>query len=91
MRIYVIFDNRAKSYGTPFFQPNDISAVRSFKTEVIRADTANVYHLYPQEFDLMWIGEFDTNTGLINDLQESETHTPPVHVCNGAQLVEARK
>lgn len=80
MEIYVIRDNRANSYNTPFFQPTDIHAMRAFKTEVNRAHEANMIYLYPEEFDLCHIGTFDEKNGKL------QPETARELLANGASL-----
>lgn len=78
MQIYAIKDLEAKTMGTPFFQPSQPHAVRAFKTEINRADQTNTIYLYPEEFDLYYLGEFNEETGEI---------TPKIErILNGIQL-----
>jgi len=63
MNIYSIYDNRAKTWGTPFFQPTPVHALRLFKSEVNRQDNTNMLYMYPGEYDLYQVGTWDDDTG----------------------------
>lgn len=78
MLIVTIKDSNAGIYQPPFFQPTMQSAVRLFRMEVNRASDQNMIYLYPEEFDLVQLGEFDERTGEIKYAQQ--------HVINGAKL-----
>lgn len=66
MDVYTVRDNKAGTFNTPFFQPTDIHALRAFKTEVNRAAADNMIYLYPEEFDLVHIGNFDEKKGVLD-------------------------
>lgn len=70
MKIYCVYDKTAQIYGTPFFQPTDVVALRSFKNEVNRASDANAIYLNPEDFSLHCLGEFNNLDGHI------EVHSP---------------
>jgi len=84
MNIYAIKDSKAKTYNTPFFQPTDVHALRAFKAEVNRAHDSNMIYLYPGEFDLVYLGEFNTISGCINS-------EDPKLLANGEHLKESTK
>lgn len=63
MKIYAVLDNKAKTFNAPFFQPNQVAAVRAFNMEVNRADPLNAIHQHPEDFDLYYIGDYNTETG----------------------------
>lgn len=81
MQIFCVYDNKAKSYATPFPQKNEITAVRAFSMEVNRADAMNPIHQHPGDFDLYHIGNFDDNTGRIEAID-------PAFVVNAQKLVK---
>ena len=60
MLMYSIFDKKAIEYGPIFFAKNDAVAVRQFN---------NFMHgesiLYPDDYALYKVGDFDTETGAI--------------------------
>lgn len=65
MHIFSIYDSKAQVYGTPWFQPSDIVAIRTFKMEVNRPDHANTVYQNPEDFTLYALGEFNPQTGQI--------------------------
>lgn len=76
--IYAIKDISGNSYNQPFFQPTQVHAVRVFRTEINRADPQNLLYLYPQEFELHELGQFNEENGQI-ELEQKR-------LCNGAEL-----
>lgn len=58
---YAIYDMELKAYNTPFFQPSDIHAKRSFITAV--QDEESVINKFKDKFSLHEIGLFDMETG----------------------------
>lgn len=65
MEIYTIKDVKAGTYNTPFFQPTDVHALRAFKAEVNRAADGNMIYLYPEDFEVHHIGQFDEKNGAL--------------------------
>lgn len=61
--IYTVKDTRADTHMMPFVQNNDVQALRGFTEEVNRADEANMLWRYPQDFQLIKVATFDTETG----------------------------
>lgn len=69
MQIYSVYDEKSKKYGTPFYQHNGVTAIRSFKMEVNRPDENNVIYRNPEDFTLMHIGEYNEETGEIKGIK----------------------
>lgn len=65
MKIYSIKDLKANIYNTPFFQQSDVHAFRAFNAECNRAVDTNMMYLYPEEFALCYMGEFNEETGIL--------------------------
>lgn len=61
LKIFSIRDTKAESYGVPFFQPTEGEAERSFRTAV--NDPKSKLSLYPEDFDLFYLGVYDDATG----------------------------
>jgi len=57
MRIYTVYDKKAKTFSEPFSRQNDGQAMRSFQVEI--NDTRSLYNRYPEDFALYFIAEFD--------------------------------
>lgn len=79
MRIYTIYDNKAKDYSAPFFQRTDVNAVRTFAATVNNSQEGNTIHDAPADFDLYHIGSFDQNTGTITPVE-------PALIINGEKV-----
>lgn len=82
LRIYAIFDEKALSYGTPFFAPTDGIAVRMF-TDLCN-DPRSTVAKYPKDFRLYWIGTYTDNDAR---LLENETATFIMHATEAAQQI----
>lgn len=65
MNIYAVKDTKAGLFNAPFFQTNNVTALRTFALEVNRADPNNVLYNNPEDFELYCLGEFDNETGVI--------------------------
>lgn len=61
---YAIYDSAARAYGRPWFQPNDGLAIRAFQALVNAKEETDV-SLYPDQFTLFQIGEYDDTEGVI--------------------------
>ena len=63
MKIYVIYDDKAKTYHTPFYQTNDETCLRTM------TDMANNPELdtckFAEDYTLFCLGEYEKNTGEI--------------------------
>lgn len=66
-KMYSLFDSKAAVYGTPFFMPNDATALRAF-TELVNDRQSTVYK-YPEDFTLFTFGEFDDLVGVFDSLK----------------------
>lgn len=75
LNAYSIFDSAVGAFGTPVFVQNDLVAKRS----CLGAMNTDVYGMFPDQFTLFRIGEFDSETG-------SMIPCPPVSVINFASL-----
>jgi hypothetical protein len=64
-RLYSLFDRSAVAFGNPIVAINDAMVRRSLseflETDQSRSDLSK----YSGDFDVFWIGEFDTLTGVI--------------------------
>lgn len=65
MKIFSVYDKKARIYDRPFSVPSDAHAARSFQQEVNRADENNMLYQYPDDYTLYHIGDFDTEVGKI--------------------------
>lgn len=61
--IFSIHDSKAEAYINPFFLPTEGLATRSFGDCV--NDPNHQFYLNPADYTLFAIGEFDSDTGVI--------------------------
>lgn len=81
VRIYSMFDRMSRAFGAVLVFTNDEVARRAV-VAIIRGE--EVIRLNPADFDLFWIGEMDSDSGVI-------TPALPVPVFNCGDLVKAQE
>lgn len=79
--MYAVFDTSAKTYSGPFLAVNDDTARRHFATAV--NSEGHSYNMYPEDFTLMVLGEFNDNSGLINSFT-------PTKICNALECIRKK-
>lgn len=79
MRLYTVLDKKVGFYSTPFFQPTDAAAIRSFENE-IKSGNAGLLSSNPDDFILFSVGDFDETTGLV-------TGCDLVNLKNGSEVL----
>lgn len=81
LSIYALHDSKAEAYTQPFYAINDSVAMRNVSSSINQP--GNDVHLYPSDFTLYRIGEFDdTNAHIIpSDL---------VRLCNCSELINTK-
>lgn len=62
LKIYSLFDEKAKMYSQPFYMAHDGLALRAFGDLV--GDPKTTPGKYPVDFTLWKLGEFDDNSGI---------------------------
>jgi len=65
LKIYAVYDNKVESYLNPFTMRTRGEAVRSW-ADVVNDDKTQ-FHKHPADFTLMEIGEFDQDTGQLQN------------------------
>lgn len=60
-KVFSIRDIKGETYHSPFFKQTHGEAERDFRTVV--NDDKSTINKYPADFDLWYVGEYDTNTG----------------------------
>lgn len=63
LNIYSLFDDKAKSFATPFFMHNDDVAKRAVQGATM--DRQSVVSAHPEDFQLFCLGYFDDQKGMI--------------------------
>lgn len=71
-KMYSIRDSKADIYHIPFFKNTHGEAERDFSQ--IANDEKSTISKYPEDFDLYYVGEYDTSTGKIIPLDT------PLHI-----------
>lgn len=64
MKIFTVYDSKAKAYLQPFFSRTDATAVRDLKAAANTHD--HQFNKYAEDYTLYVIGEFDEITGKIS-------------------------
>lgn len=77
-KVYSIRDAKAEVYNQPFFKFSHGEAERDFK-HLLR-DEKSMVASYPDDYDLYYLGEYDTVTGLLTPL------ATPQHIAKAAVL-----
>lgn len=68
MKIYSVYDSKAKAFITPFFMVNDDMAIRIF-TECAN-DPNHTFGRFASDVSLFRIGEFDDATGELEPVEK---------------------
>lgn len=84
MNVYSLFDRKLKLYGQLVLERNDYSVQRAL-VDGIRVSPDTLLGKHPEDFDLLQVGTFDEESGL---LQDGERFSPRL-VCNVLELVAA--
>lgn len=80
-KIFSIRDAKAEFYNQPFFQRSHGEAERTFKSLV--QDEKTMIGKFPSDYDLYFLGEFDSETG------KSVMLDTPQHLVKGVDLTNA--
>lgn len=62
MQVYSLFDRKLREYGGLVLMPNDASCKRALHEGLSSNSTVGKY---PEDYDLMLLGEFDPLSGVI--------------------------
>lgn len=71
MKMYSIYDSKAKYYMNPFIQRNHAEALRSLTQAVKDPQTTIAKH--PADFVLMYLGDFNDENGQIDPSPERQS------------------
>lgn len=93
MQIYSVRDAKSEIFNTPFYGNTHAEAERSFRTAVNDPQTS--LNKFPEDFDLWYLGTYDTITGQIKALETPQHMLKAVHcvkkehnVVPGAEIVQ---
>jgi len=75
MRLYIfaVRDIATAQYGTPMFLIAEGQAVRSFSDEINRSAADNALYMHPDDYELFFLGAYDTETGKIDPLPDPKS------------------
>jgi hypothetical protein len=85
LRLYSVFDEKASSFGSPFYLETDGMALRLFSDQVTDSSHPSLLNQHPEDFKLYCIGQFDNDSGEV--IKESQ----PRFLANGSDFVEVNK
>jgi hypothetical protein len=60
-KMFCIRDRATDSFGQPMFLVSHGQAIRSFTDEVNKAEKDNQLYQHPDDFDLYYLGEYDSS------------------------------
>lgn len=77
-KMFSIRDSKGEIFHPPFFKNTHGEAERDFKQ--LSKDDKSMVSKYPEDFDLYYIGEYDTKTGKMNPVET------PQHIIKAVAL-----
>lgn len=83
LKIFTIYDQKAKAYITPFFLPEEGMAIRTFSDCV--NDKDHQFGKHPQDYTLFNIGAFADNTAQIH------MNDAPITLGNGVEFLKVEE
>lgn len=78
-KVYSIRDQKAQVFNSPWFAKTHGEAERNFRSLV--NDEKSMVHQYPLDFDLYYLGDYDTDSGKLMPLDA------PQHIMQAISLV----
>lgn len=63
LKMFVVYDDKAKAYLQPFFFPEIGQAVRFLHDSI--SDPQSMLAKHPEDFSLFYCGEFDSLSGIV--------------------------
>lgn len=63
LRLFAVRDRATDQFGNPFCVVSKGQAIRSFSDEINRDAPDNGMRAHAEDFDLYYLGEFDTDKG----------------------------
>lgn len=69
LKIFTVFDQKAKAYLPPFYMQNEGMAIRAL-TDSVR-DPEHQFGKFAEDYTLYTLGEFDDSTSIIKQFKEA--------------------
>lgn len=82
LKMFAIRDEKAETFHPPYFQPTHGEGERYFKD--LCRESKSPLSQYPEDFDLWYLGDYETNTGKFSPLQT------PQHLMKAVQCVKQK-
>lgn len=92
LKMYSVYDRVAKSFDTPFFARSDDEVKRQFSLQLVQPNAPQMLIRYPDDFEIVRIGCFDTDSGVIGnwpDTPDDELVAVPALVCRLSVLISS--
>lgn len=80
LKMFSIRDAKAEAFNNPFFKHTHGEAERDFHQAC--QDDKSMLNKYPEDYDLYFVGTYDTNTGQIVPLDTPQHMTKAISVLN---------
>lgn len=80
LKMYSIRDSKTEIFNNPFFNHSHGEAERNFRDLV--NDEKSMLFKYPEDYDLYYMGEYETTTGKISPIDS------PAHMMKAVNLVK---
>lgn len=82
LKVFSIFDDKAKVYSNPFFMPQSGQAMRAFGD--LAVDNTKEIFRHPTDYSLYQVGEYDDASGIFD-----ASFSKPVFLCKAIDFKEA--
>lgn len=80
MKVYSVFDRKMREFGQLVYGRTDEAVIRAFADSLNRGRSPVADH--PEDYELMYLGEFDAETGRLSGIEG-----PPRHVVMAHNLI----
>lgn len=80
LKAYSIRDSKGEVYHNPFYKHTHGEAERDFTTAVNDSNPNNNFAMYPEDFDLYYLGDYDNITGKFEALPSPQHIVKAVNV-----------
>jgi len=71
-KAYAIWDKKSETFSFPVVHQHNVEAIRELEYVVNDVSRPTMLSRYPDEFELYYMGEFDSRTGRIDQLKHPE-------------------
>lgn len=80
LKMYSIRDQKAEAFNQPWYAKTHGEAERTFAQ--LAKDPKSTIHLFPEDFDLYFVGTYDDQKGVVNSLDT------PQHIAKAITVAE---